>query len=189
MGRIRPEISVQIAINRKQSPSKEDPGFEQDFAEACESYSDTAAAKYMPAADVARQQSFGLELFQEYGAVGSPEEFLELTGQTVHEANVQPVRLQWKNPGAFKEFYLIGLRGMAYDQIASMMKVRVNFTDNAVFAENHLRPEQQLVGDQGAFVHRHVYNGTTRAELMRKREAPRDFSALVSNHSLCLLSH
>ena len=171
-GRIRPGLPHKDASDFRKNPSKEDARLPESFQEAEENYNDTPAPRFLPSASVVKEESFSMELYQEFGALSS-DEFLAMTGVTVKEAGIDPVKLQWKVPGTTRDYYLVSLKGLAWEDYVSIAKCRINFLEKSVFHEHYLRPQEQLVEDQGAFMLRHVYNMTKRAVLAASKKTPR----------------
>ena len=81
-----------------------------------------------------------MELYQEFGALSS-DEFKAVTGVTVKEAGIEPVKMQWPAPGTTRDYYLVRVKGLAWDDDVSIAKCRISFVERSVFHEHYLRPD------------------------------------------------
>ena len=138
-----------------------DPAFKNNFEDAKERLEEDAEARecFMPGTGVAHERCYGAE-------------FQQVCGLTPEQAAKSPWVVNGMQPGNTNQnYFLVALKGMSLDDLFSVRKVRIFFREGAVRQEHFLRPEDQLVSNQGKFIHKYVFElvDTKRASNLKAR--------------------
>ena len=151
VGRIRPGMTLDVAKEcYDNTHGSSDPSLRDDFDSAKLNMAEEELEAFRPGAHITRAKSYALDVFQDFACL-TAEEFWKLTSLTPVQARVDPIELS-AYPKGTKQFFLLSLEGLSCSQIASVRKVRIRYGDAASSEAVFLRPEDQLLENQGLFV-------------------------------------
>lgn len=124
----------------KDPKSDDDHKLKQDMDQALSldlpEDTEEAVGKFLPGSSCERSSSYAFVVFQDYGLV-TESEFTRLCKLTPTQAGlagtskkIQSLHFGFHGPGSRERYYLVGLEGLAPDQLWSIRKVRLQLTDN-----------------------------------------------------------
>ena len=149
VGRIRPGMTMDQAKDYyDKTGSSSDPKLKEDFDSAKLNSEDPES--FRPSALISREKTYVLDVYQEYACL-TAEEFFRICSMTPTQARVPPIEIAYM-PKNNKPFFLPSLEGLTCGQIASVRKCKISYIDGARSSSIFLRPEDQLLADQGMYV-------------------------------------
>ena len=151
VGRIRPGMTLDVAKEcYDNTHASSDPSLRDDFDSAKLNMAEEELEAFRPGAHITRAKCYAFDVFQDFACL-TAEEFWKLTSLTPVQAHVDPIELS-AYPKGTKQFFLLSLEGLTCSQIASVRKVRIRYGDAASSEAVFLRPEDQLLENQGLYV-------------------------------------
>ena len=112
---------------------------------------------FRPCDQVSSVKTYQYKIFQDYACL-TTEEFVSIFNVQPSHAmpKVKSVGLPWTGPEAsgkkLTHFWLVGLDGMPPECIPWVRKARLEYCDGVLAQCHYVRPEDQLVKDQGKAV-------------------------------------
>lgn len=148
-----------MTIEEVEKARTKDPKLDSDISEAVKASQEmTEPARFTPGSSVTHQQTYDFVLFQDFAAVTAAEYKSITNVDPTTLANKKPFMVKWAGPNSTgQNLFLLGLEGMTPDQLASVRKVRLRFTNGVSSQDVYLDPDHQLLGDQGRFVLDHAF--------------------------------
>ena len=113
---------------------------------------------FRPAGRVAQNTHHSLRLTKEFAAF-TAEEFTDVFGVEPSILKVPEISLDSNGPRQKKvKFFVVGLEGLSLEVMMSCRKVTLEYFSGIGNEELYLRPEDQLVNNQGTMVFGHCFD-------------------------------
>lgn len=150
-GKLRPRMDVYDCQFKYKNPKSDDDHKlvkDMDEALSLEVPEETdPVGHFLPGSSCDRSNSYAFVVYQDYGLV-TESEFTRICKVTPTQAGlagsskkIPSLHFSFNGPSSRERYYLIGLEGLAVDQLFSIRKVRLQLTDSvsclAVFGQVH----------------------------------------------------
>ena len=182
---IRPGSTINdlMSFYKRGQGCEADPSFQDDMDEAIQVQQDPSTALFKATSNVQTCVAYGVQLFQDYGALTSAE-YGALIEHLPSDLKRKGEKLSWEGPDQLSQYHVISLQGLSSDVTAGMRKARVFFNNSVTHSKNLLTPETQLLESHGDTVLRSAVtaNLEERTQSLKPGSKPPSAETLKSDH-------